>query len=174
MPDAAAETNPTGDQTRIEEQLVAYLDAELDDADARRIEELLASDAEVRQTLEKLEATWGLLDHLDQAHVDEVFTQSTLEMVAVAAAEDVQKQQAEAPRLRRRRWWIAGGGMVAAGAAGFLAVLLFWPNPNQQLLRDLPVLERLDQYRQIDDGDFLQRLLDHREELFAEEPGSES
>jgi len=174
MPDAAAETNPTGDQTRIEEQLVAYLDGELDDADARRIEELLASDAEVRQTLEKLEATWGLLDHLDQAHVDEVFTQSTLEMVAVAAAEDVQKQQAEAPRLRRRRWWIAGGGMVAAGAAGFLAVLLFWPNPNQQLLRDLPVLERLDQYRQIDDGDFLQRLLDHREELFAEEPGSES
>jgi len=103
MPDAAAETNPTGDQTRIEEQLVAYLDGELDDADARRIEELLASDAEVRQTLEKLEATWGLLDHLDQAHVDEVFTQSTLEMVAVAAAEDVQKQQAEAPRLRRRR-----------------------------------------------------------------------
>jgi len=71
MPDAAAETNPTGDQTRIEEQLVAYLDGELDDADARRIEELLASDAEVRQTLEKLEATWGLLDHLDQAHVDE-------------------------------------------------------------------------------------------------------
>jgi len=63
---------------------------------------------------------------------------------------------------------------LAAGAAGFLAVLLFWPNPNQQLLRDLPVLERLDQYRQIDDGDFLQRLLDHREELFAEEPGSES
>lgn len=174
MPDAAAETNPTGDQTRIEEQLVAYLDGELDDADARRIEELLASDAEVRQTLEKLEATWGLLDHLDQAHVDEVFTQSTLEMVAVAAAEDVQKQQAEAPRLRRRRWWIAGGSTLAAGAAGFLAVLLFWPNPNQQLLRDLPVLERLDQYRQIDDGDFLQRLLDHREELFAEEPGSES
>jgi len=169
-----ADANSTDDQTRLEEHLVAYLDGELDDEDVRRIEELLASDAKIRQTLEKLEGTWDLLDSLEQAHVDEVFTQSTLEMVAVAAAEDVQSQQAQAPRLRHRRWWIAGGSALAAVAAGFLAVLLFWPDPNQELLRDLPVLERLDQYRQIDDIRFVEMLLDNEKELFSEEARDES
>jgi anti-sigma factor RsiW len=172
-----ANIDPAGDPQALEEQLVAYLDGELDDASSRRIEELLASDPNVRDTLEKLEGTWDLLDNLQRAHVDEVFTQSTLEMVAVAAADDVQKEQAEAPRRRRRRWLIAGAGMLGAGAAGFLAVFLFWPNPNRQLVEDLPVLERLDQYRQIDDVKFLELLLENREDLFpeaSEEEGDES
>jgi len=166
-----AGTNPTDDPTRLEERLVAYLDGELEDEDVRRIEALLASDAKVRQTLENLEGTWELLDSLDQAHVDEVFTQSTLEMVAVAAAEEVQSQQAKAPR---RWWWIAGAGGLGAVAAGFLAVLLFWPDPNRELLQDLPVLERLDQYRQIDDFTFVKMLLENDKELFAEEVPDES
>lgn len=174
MSHEAADTNPTDDPTRLEERLVAYLDGELEDEDVRRIEGLLASDAKVRQTLEKLEGTWDLLDSLEQAHVDEVFTQSTLEMVAVAAAEEVQSQQAQAPRLRRRRWWIAGAGALAALAAGFLAVLLLWPDPNRELLEDLPVLERLDQYRQIDDFTFVEMLLENEKELFPEEARDES
>ncbi|MFH1268314.1 MAG: hypothetical protein ABIK89_21550 [Planctomycetota bacterium] len=169
-----ADANSTDDQIRLEEHLVAYLDGELDDEDVRRVEELLASDAKVRQTLEKLEGTWDLLDSLEQAHVDEVFTQSTLEMVAVAAAEDVQSQQAQAPRLRLRRWWIAGGSTLCAVGAGFLAVLLFWPDPNRELLQDLPVLERLDHYRQIDDIRFVEMLLDNEKELFSEEARDES
>ena len=128
----------------------------------------------VRDTLKKLEGTWELLDKLERAHIDEVFTQSTLEMVAVAAADDVQQQEAQAPRRRRRRWLVAGAGFLAAAAAGFLAVALFWPNPNQQLLQDLPVLERLDQYRQIDDVEFLELLLENEEDLFGEEVGDES
>jgi len=170
----AANTDPTSDRTTLEEQLVAYLDGELDDQSTRRIEQLLASDPSVRETLDKFEGTWELLDNLGRAHVDEVFTQSTLEMVAVAAADDVQKQQAEVPRRRRRRWLIGSAGVLLAGVAGFLAVVLFWPDPNEQLLRDLPVLERLDEYRQIDDVEFLELLLDHKDELFAEEAANES
>ncbi|HUT90100.1 MAG TPA: hypothetical protein VMY37_11425 [Thermoguttaceae bacterium] len=169
-----ANPDPTANQGSLEEQLVAYLDGELDDRSNRRIEELLATDSEARDTLERLEGTWDLLDNLDRAHVDEVFTKSTLEMVAVAASEDVEQEKSEAPR-RRRRWSLAvSAGMLGACAAGFLAVWLFRAKPNDQLLEDLPVLERLDQYRQIDDVEFLELLLRSQEELFPEEVGDES
>jgi len=169
-----ANTDPAAERTSMEEQLVAYLDGELDDDASRRVEELLASDPKVRETLERFEGTWELLDKLERADVDEVFTRSTIEMVAVAAADDVQQQQAEAPR-RRRQWRLAAGaGMLAAGAAGFLVVWLFKPSPNKELLDDLPVLERLDQYRQIDDFEFLELLLANEKELFPEETGKEA
>jgi len=151
----------------LEEQLVAYLDGELDPEDGRRIEELLAADPKVRRSLQRLDRTWELLDELDTAPVGEKFTQSTLEMVTLAAAEEAEQRRAAAPRHRRRRWMIAGGGLLGAGLAGFLAVALVTPDPNRQLLRDLPVLQNLDQYRQIDDIEFL-RVLD-REGLFAED-----
>jgi len=170
----SANVDPTADGASLEEQLVAYLDGELDDEGVRRIEGLLATDSKVRETLERFEGAWDLLDHLDQAHVGEVFTRSTLEMVAVAAADDVQQQQDQAPRLRRKRWLVGSAGVLAAGLAGFLAVFLTRPDPNEQLLRDIPVLEHLDQYRQIDDFQFLKLLLEHREDLFAEEGADES
>ena len=153
------------------EELVAYLDGELDADSARRIERLLANDSQVRRQLQELERTWNLLDELEGAQVGSAFTQSTLEMVAVAAEEDVRTSQAALPRLRRRRWLLAGGIVLGAALAGFLTVALAAPNPNRQLLRDLPVLENLDQYRQVDSVEFL-RLL-RREKLFPEEEGTE-
>ena len=174
MSNEPANVDPTAEKATLEEQLVAYLDGELDDQGVRRIEELLATDAKVRRALEGLEGTWDLLDHLDRADVDEVFTRSTLEMVAVAAADDVRHEQERAPRLRRKRWLIGSAGVLAAGLAGFLGVFLFWPNPNDQLLHDLPVLEHLNEYRQIDDFQFLELLLENREELFAEEDADAS
>lgn len=168
MSNDPANIDPAADPHTLEEQLVAYLDGELDDASSRRIEELLASHPNVRGALEKLQGTWDLLDSLERAHIDEVFTRSTLEMVAVAATDDVEREQAEAPRRRRRRWLIGGAGLLAAAAAGFLGVFLFRPDPNRQLLDDLPVLERLDEYRQIDRVEFLELLLENREDLFPE------
>ena len=71
---------------------------------SRRIEALLASDPEVRRRLQALERTWDLLDELDAAPVGEPFTQTTLEMVAVAARQDV------GTRARPRPRGAAGGG----------------------------------------------------------------
>lgn len=162
----------------LEEQLVAYLDGELDAEAGRRIEELLASDPELRKTLQQLDRTWELLGELDEPSVADGFTQTTLEMVTVAAAEDLERTRA-ASGGRRRRWVLTGGGLLAAGLVGFLAVWLSRPDPNQQLVQELPVLEHLDEYRLVldqlgehrlaDDAEFL-RMLD-REGLFAEEDG---
>lgn len=159
-------------EASLEEQLVAYLDGELDAEASRRVEELLAADGNVRQTLQSLDRTWELLDELATAQVADRFTQSTLEMVTAAAVEDTERARTEASGGRRRRCTILGGTLIAAGLAGFLAVWNLMPDPNRQLVDDLPVLEHLDQYRQIENVEFLRMLRDQglfvREE---EEPG---
>ena len=127
--------DPSNTGSALDEQLVAYLDGELDAESGRRIEALLASDAEVRRRLQSLERTWDLLDELDAAPVGEPFTQTTLEMVAVAAHEDVERERAEAPRRRRRRLLATGGGLLAAAAAGFLAVVLLGARPQPATAR---------------------------------------
>jgi len=154
----------------LEEQLVAYLDGELDVEASRRVEELLATDPKVRQALQGLDRTWELLGELETPQVAERFAQSTLEMVAVAAAEDTERSRTDASRRRRRRWVILSASLLAAGAAGFLGMSLR-PDPNRQLIDDLPLLENLDEYRQIGDIEFLRSL--HKQGVFAEEGGDE-
>ncbi|MCC6123947.1 MAG: hypothetical protein IT426_03215 [Pirellulales bacterium] len=162
--------DPATTESSLEEQLVAYLDGELDAEAVRRIEERLAAEPEVRETLNRLERTWEMLDELGATPVGESFTQTTLEMVAVAAEDDVRRAMAEVPLRRRRRWRLACAGVFAAAAAGFGAAFLALPNSNRQLLADLPVLENLEEYRQVDDIEFL-RLL--RQKGLSLHPSSE-
>ena len=77
----------------------------------------------------------------------------------------MEQSLAEAPRRRQRQRWLIGGGLLAAAAAGFFAVALLVTHLDRQLLRDLPVLENFDEYRQIGSFEFLQ-LLD-KEKLFS-------
>jgi hypothetical protein len=148
----------------LDEQLVAYLDGELDAENSRRIEAMLASNAEVRRRLQSLERTWDLLDQLDATGLGEPFTRTTLEMVAVAAGDEAQQRLADAPRRRRRRRLAVAGSLLAAAVAGFLAVFL-WADPNRRLLQNLPVLENFDEYRQAESVEFLRMLRDQH--LFA-------
>jgi hypothetical protein len=150
--------NPSQAGTPPDEELVAYLDGELDAEHARRIEELLGSNAEVRRRVQDMERTWDLLDGLDAAPADGNFTHTTLELVAVAARHEVDQTMAEAPRVRRRHFWLAVTALLTAVVVGFLAMAVLWPDPNRQLLEDLPVLESLDSYRQVDEIEYLHML----------------
>lgn len=150
--------DPAPDPSDVREQVVAYLDGELDDESVSRLEAQLASDAALRRQLVEMEQAWEALDQLGRSEVDETFTQTTMEMVAVAAEEDLNTRDEDVPRKRRRRWLLGTGTVAASIAAGFLLVVATRENPNQQLLDDLPVLEKIDQYRQIDDVDFLLKL----------------
>ena len=151
----------------LQEKLVAVSRRRAGLACARRVEEMLANDPRVRSSLQKLDRTWELLDELDAAPPDEDFTQTTLEMVAAAAVKDARQIEAEAPRRKRRGWLLLAAGMLAVGAAGFFAVAAAMPDPNRQLLQDLPLLENLNQYRQVENIDFLRRLT--AEKIFSEE-----
>jgi hypothetical protein len=159
--------DPVNDEVQLREELVSYLDGELDAEQSRRIEQRAAAEPGARRMLEELDRTWHMLDALDAPATGEDFTRTTLEMVALAAAEDVQKAKDAAPRKRRRARLWAAAGLLAAAAAGFLIVAGLAPDPNAQLLQDLPFLENFDQYREIDSIDFLRAVND--EKLFAED-----
>lgn len=160
---------PEHEPTQREEELSAYLDGELDASSVQRVEERLARDPGYRAELQKLEGAWDLLDRLPRAMVDEGFTKSTIEMVALSAAEEADAALRELP-VRRRRQRIGGAlAMAAALVVGFVVGTQIWPDPNERLLEDLPVLENLDLYYQADDIEFL-RLLDEKG-LFEEVEG---
>ncbi len=160
-------TDRSDDTGLSEEQLVAYLDGELDQQATREVEARLAGDPAAQKTLRRLERTWEMLDTLGRAETGDAFTRSTMEMVAVAAEKDVRQQEEELPRKRRQQWFLGACVLLGAAMLGYLATVLLWPNPNRELLRDLPVLEHLDQYQEIGQFQFLQSL--HEEGLFADD-----
>jgi anti-sigma factor RsiW len=149
---------PEGSEHGLQEQLVSYLDGELEAGEARRIEEALAGDPHVRQELQQLERSWHLLDELPRTQVDESFTRTTVEMIAVQAEQELAVVQAELPRRQRRAWLLAAGLVLVAAAAGFVTIGVFSHRSDEQLLTDLPVVEHLDQYREAGDIDFLRTL----------------
>ncbi len=150
----------------LHEELTSYLDGELDADSVRRVEARLAQDSAYRAELQRLQRAWDLLDRLPRSSVPESFTQTTMEMVAVAAAQEAEAVQSALPRRQRRRRLAGAIGLLAALVAGFAIGHSLWPNPNEQLLEDLPVLQKFELYYQADNLEFLQ-LLD-REGVFAE------
>ncbi|QDU28790.1 hypothetical protein ETAA8_38950 [Anatilimnocola aggregata] len=155
------------DAAVVEEELVAYLDGELEAADQVRVERRLADDVAYQQKLAQLQKAWDLLDILHKAEPDVEFTRSTVEMVAIQEGKEAEQLQAAAER-RKVAWWIGGGLAVAlSAAAGFVVVQYQLQAPERQLLRDLPVIERVDQYRHVESVEFLERL--RQEGLFAGE-----
>lgn len=163
-----AERTPTDEtQADIPADLVAYLDGELDSEQAQAVEQRLSSDPAYRQQLRELQQAWDLLDQLPKAEVDDTFTQTTLAMVAVSASDDVAQARVRQGRRHRWLWWSGSAAAVLAFIAGYGAVSRIVSRENRRLLRDLPVIQHLDEYRYADSVEFLRRL--DREGLFAEE-----
>jgi hypothetical protein len=153
-------SNPSSDPTnldQLDEQLVAYLDGELEPQAAREIENLLAGDEYARRRLNQLASSWDMLDQLPRATVDDLFSRTTVEMVALAAEEEVVQAQAKDPVRRRRRWLEAGIATLAAAIIGFVVVVLAVPDQNDLLLRDLPVVKNLELYRDAGNLDLLKQ-----------------
>jgi hypothetical protein len=166
---AAAMTMSESTQPEIDDELTAYLDGELDTASVRKVEERLGRDASYRNQLHKLQRAWDLLDRLPRAEVGEKFAKTTLEMVAVAAAEEADAVNRALPRLRQRQRLAGVIAMIAALAVGYAIGRQAWPDPNAALLRDLPVIENIDLFYQVENVEFLREL--DREHLFEEAEG---
>ncbi|MEX0585756.1 MAG: hypothetical protein WD176_03880, partial [Pirellulales bacterium] len=59
------------DRSQLKADLVAYLDGELDAETSRELENLLATDPNARDEMQRMEQAWDLLDELPRAEVDE-------------------------------------------------------------------------------------------------------
>jgi hypothetical protein len=157
---------PLSDADR--EELIAYLDGELDAAAARRMESRLALDPGWRAEADALRRTWALLDQLPRPRPSAAFTSSTLERISVL--------RPALAATRRRRWppWALGAGWAAAvllaGAVGYGGISFLGTRPgpspgapdlantDAQLLRDLRVVENQRLYQYADDIRFLRAL----------------
>jgi hypothetical protein len=152
--------SPTDPQTDIRpgDELVAYLDGELAPEECRRVEDRLASDADYRRQLHELDQAWEALDALAKPAANENFARTTIEMVSVAAQQDVSEQTAAAAAERQRRFWGWAAAAITAAALGFVAARSLIPDSNEKLLADLPVIQQFDVLSQIESVDFLRRL----------------
>jgi hypothetical protein len=144
--------------TPLDEQLVAYLDGELEPQATKQVEELLAGDETARNRLSQLAASWDLLDQLPRATVDDLFTRTTVQMVAVAAEDELAQVNATRPSVRRRRWLEGALATAAAAMIGFAIVSVGLPSENKLLLRDLPVVQDLELYKELGSYDYLTQL----------------
>ena len=80
MPDSLHNL-PIGDDSQRLEQLVAWLDSELDEEQSHEVELRLRRDSGMRQEAEELERVWGLLDTLEPVSADNQFTVQTIQSV---------------------------------------------------------------------------------------------
>ncbi|HIA18364.1 MAG TPA: hypothetical protein EYN70_02900 [Planctomycetaceae bacterium] len=142
----------------LNKELVAYLDGELNRDGVSRVEDELSKNAEYRLRLMQLQQAWDLMDELPRVSSDESFTKSTVELIVVSA-----ESEANETVVRRKTWrhviWVIGLlSATAAAWGGFLLVSQFNNRDNQELLRDLPLVQEIDIYDPIESMEFLKQL----------------
>ena len=141
------------------DNLTAYLDGELDENATRRIESILTSSAVARNEVEALARTYDLLDSLPRPKAPDDFTQRT---VATAKLDTYRKPFTQqkwfrpAQRAAVLAAWLAA--LTTVSAIGYAITNRWIPQPEDEIVRQLPVLQNLDTYNEVKDAEFLQRL----------------
>src|SRR5438309_427663 len=111
------------------EELVAYLDGELPPEGCRCVEERLASDPEYRRQLHDLDQAWEVLNALPITRADDDFARTTMQLVTVAAEDELSEHQAEAATATRRHVWGWALAGIAAAGVGFLVAWSLFTRP---------------------------------------------
>jgi anti-sigma factor RsiW len=141
--------------------LVAYLDGELAQAEARAIATKLTQSSTARREIEVLEKTWELLDYLPRPKASEQLTARTLSEIRL-------RSEPGAGRLAPLGHVILQMivyPLVALSALGlgYAITQWIWPNPTARLARDLPLAEHLDEFLDVGSFEFLDGLVDSPE-----------
>ena len=151
------------------EQIVAYLDGELNEDEATVVDRLLSDDGTARRQVEQYSRAWDMLDLLPVSHASNDFAERTLTAIRSGHADKIEEQVSDAAnetqpsptaRLARRIaiQVLALVGLFLVALIGFHANFGQGAEPIDQVLRDLPMLRRLDEYQQVETTKFLQKL----------------
>lgn len=171
----AKETRLTPEERQ---DLVAYLDKEVDPNVALTLEAKISNSVSARKEVEELEKTWEMLDFLPMPQPPQDLSQRTMELLAQA---DQRKVELGGEAVERVKAAAMIGVYVAAVAASFALgyfVTTLLPDRSERLLKDLPVVERYEEYRAIGDVEFLrllraQKTLDNLDDPFFESDAAE-
>ena len=109
--------------------------------------------------MEALARTWEMLDVLPSAKASDDFASKTMTNLKVMEAPFILEDQWWYPYLRRAG--VICGWLLCLGLSGWLGfqITRHWvPNPHDELLKDLPVIENLDQYQDVREIEFLNLL----------------
>ncbi len=164
--DNMAEPSPLNEQDRAD--LVAYLDGELKGEASRKIETQLALNPDARAEADALKRTWELLDFLPRTEPSPDFTHRTISQIT-----PIRAGQTASTTARQWRPWLLGAGWAAAvllaATAGYSGTRILTPKQpgEQELVRDLMVIENKRLYDLAEDIDFLRQL--DSPNLFGEE-----
>ncbi len=164
MPTPPNEPDPDDD-------LIAYLDGELDDDAAEAVESQLANDPAARARADEHKKAFDLLDYLPKSEPSPTFTNRTITRLMPTAGVSGSQATPTVPPVARRRVWpeaLAWSLLaVLAGAVAYAGVSFTRPTtspPAPLGLDDLPVIESLPLYAGVDDVAFLREL--HKTDLF--------
>ncbi|RLS35860.1 MAG: hypothetical protein DWH81_13490 [Planctomycetota bacterium] len=141
------------------DNFVAYLDGELSPDEIKKLEGILADSPVARKDVEMLVRTYELLDLLPRPQATTEFTQRTMATVKLA---DVKPDLTQSWWYKRAHLFVvtaAGAGLlVVSGLLGYASTNRWAPSNEELLLRDLPIIQNIDEYRQVGQHEFLERL----------------
>lgn len=141
------------------DDLVAYLDGELPDPKSQQIDLVLARSEVARHEVEALARTWEMLDLLPTLKAPPEFTERTMTTLKVAEVPfDITAQPWFAPLKRSALVAVWAVALGLSGWVGFQTTYAWIENPSRRMLEDLPTLQKLDVYQEVESLDFLHKL----------------
>ena len=160
------------DQQRLSttdrENLVAFLDGELDEASKQQVSTKLSNSVSARREVDLLKQTWELLDFLPRPHASEDFATRTLTLATGQVTLDDKLASAAS---RTAGQVIRALAVAACACATFLGahalVRYAWPDPTARLARELSIAENLDAYRAVESFELLKQLDEAAPEFHA-------
>jgi anti-sigma factor RsiW len=157
------------------DNLVAYLDGELDEKTRRALEAKLSRDPQARTELQALKRSYDLLEYLPRGEASSQFTSRTIERISTVQPALISASDAEptvtdvlSPRIARLWLNLAGWSLafVTAALFGYFGTRAYWvrkrpPLPadvDAALIQDLRLLDNKRLYDHVDDLNFLRSL----------------
>ncbi|MCL2742351.1 MAG: hypothetical protein FWE67_00705 [Planctomycetaceae bacterium] len=132
--------------------LIEYLDGELDAQTRQIVEERLAKEPLLRNTLEQLESSWNYLDLLEKADGSKEVVKTTLEVVILQSEAEI-KEQEKQHTVRFPKSVIA----VLLTAVCFSFFLFHWGaengDRNYWFRTAFPIIEKFDMYQMLQKSD---------------------
>jgi len=142
------------------ENLTAYLDGELEEKVAAEIEHKLTRSEVARREVDILSRTWDMLNLLPRLTISEEFSRKTMSIARLenrpASWDWYTNLIVWTRRVTILTVWVAAICLLAF--VGFQTTNRWIPDPSRQLVEELPLIEHLDNYREVGDLDFLSQL----------------
>jgi len=144
--------------------LVAYIDGELTENEARLIATKLTQSPTARREVDSLKKTWELLEYLPRPQASDEFPERTLTSIrSLESRGGAWDERAKSGMALGVRLAIS---VVVAGASlglGFALTRWAWPDPASRLARDLSLAEHLEEYQEVGSFEFLDELTRSKE-----------